>query len=265
MPTTTTTTTITDEELESLEAMLADTTPGLQAARSAVSLGVVPELLAEVRAARQLNAKRQAAADAGFRPTADEYRCAAHAQRRTTVLTYSGKMVDLYQPDPDTIDFADIAMALGRLNRYNGHTTRPYTVAEHSIRMSYLVPEEDAVWALVHDAAEAYIGDIISPVKRLCPELYVMERALLDVICDKLGLPRDMPASVLEADERLLATEARMFLTGDISWAKAEPYPSDNHYAWAPHLGGGLGMFPDAFWMARLSFLLPDLNLVGVE
>ena len=202
---------------------------------------------------RQLNTKREAAA------------AAERARRRTTVLTYSGKMVDLYRPDPDTIDFADIAVALGRLNRYNGHTTRPYTVAEHSIRMSYLVPEEDAVWALVHDAAEAYIGDIISPVKRLCPELYVMERALLDVICDKLGLPRDMPASVLEADERLLATEARMFLTGDISWAKAEPYPSDNHYAWAPHLGGGLGMFPDAFWMARLSFLLPDLNLVGVE
>lgn len=202
---------------------------------------------------RQMHAKRQAAA------AAERARC------RTTVLTYSGKLVDLYQPEPDTIDFADIAMALGRLNRYNGHTTRPYTVAEHSIRMSYLVPEEDAVWALVHDAAEAFTGDIISPVKRLCPELYVMERALLDVICDKLGLPRDMPASVLEADERLLATEARMFLTGDISWAKAEPYPLDNHYAWAPHLGGGLAMFPDAFWMARLAFLLPDLNLMGVS
>lgn len=145
---------------------------------------------------------------------------------RPSVHTGSGRLVDLYQPDPDTIHWGDIAHALANTCRFNAHTTRFYSVAEHCVRVSFCVPFEDALWGLIHDAAEAYIGDIVSPVKRLCPELYVVERALLNVICDKLGLPHDMPASVLEADERMLATEAHSLLRGDLSWCTALPYPS---------------------------------------
>lgn len=156
------------------------------------------------------------------------------APRRHVVQTASGRFVDLYDPRPETIVWEDVALALGAQARFNGHTRRFYSVAEHSVRVSFCVPEEDALWGLIHDAAEAYIGDIVSPVKRLCPELYVVERALLNVICDKLGLPHDMPESMLEADERMLATEAHQLLTGDISWCKAEPYPCDLERIWVP-------------------------------
>lgn len=147
---------------------------------------------------------------------------------RAFVQTISGRLVDLYHPRPESIIWQDVAQSLGMLARFNGHTRCFYSVAEHSVRVSWRVPPEDALWGLIHDAAEAYIGDVVSPVKRLCPELYVVERRLLNVICDKLGLPRDMPASVLEADERMLATEARDLLIGDVSWCKAAPYPDVN-------------------------------------
>lgn len=141
-----------------------------------------------------------------------------------SVMTVSGVLVDLMTPDPLTILWSDIAHALAHQCRFNGHTRVFYSVAEHSFRVSQYVPAADALWGLVHDAAEAYIGDVVSPVKRLCPELYEVERRLLDAIAQKLDLPADMPESVLEADARMLATEARDMLP-DASWCKATPYP----------------------------------------
>lgn len=145
--------------------------------------------------------------------------------RPVVVQTASGRFVDLYDPQPETIVWEDVAQALGAQARFNGHTRCWYSVAEHSCRVSHHVPPSDALWGLIHDAAEAYIGDVVSPVKRVCPDLYILERRLLDAIAAKLGLPADMPASVLEADERMLATEARDLLIGDTSWCKAKPYP----------------------------------------
>jgi hypothetical protein len=136
-------------------------------------------------------------------------------------------MVDFYNPHPDTIVWSDIAHALGSLARFNGHTKRFYSVAEHSVMVARMVPPADALWGLVHDAAEAYIGDIVSPVKHLCPEVDIIERRLMGVICDKLGLPHKIPASVVEADARMLATEARDLLIGDVSWCKALPYDDE--------------------------------------
>lgn len=141
-----------------------------------------------------------------------------------SVLTVSGVLVDLYNPTLIQIRWDDVGHALGALARFNGHTRCFYSVAEHSVRVSRRVPPEDALWGLIHDAAEAYIGDIVSPVKALCPELHVIERGLLDVMCRMLGLPLEMPASVVESDARMLATEARDLLIGDTSWCKAQPY-----------------------------------------
>lgn len=79
--------------------------------------------------------------------------------------TYLGYYVNLADPDPETLHPGDVAWGLGRIIRFNGMIAQDYTVAHHCLVMSHYVPEQYALEALLHDAAEAYMGDIIWPVK----------------------------------------------------------------------------------------------------
>jgi 5'-deoxynucleotidase YfbR-like HD superfamily hydrolase len=101
----------------------------------------------------------------------------------------SGKKIDLQNCTADDIDITDIAWGLGRTLRYAGHIREDYTVAHHSIVMSYSVPEEFALEALLHDAAEGYMGDIIWPLKVLFPEISEFENVLLTKIMKKFEVP----------------------------------------------------------------------------
>lgn len=87
----------------------------------------------------------------------------------TTMLTRSGQVVDLLAPSPHSIKLTDIAMHLSRIPRFNGATLRTWSVADHSLLVADLIgPEyepELALAALLHDAHEAYVGDIIQPLK----------------------------------------------------------------------------------------------------
>lgn len=82
----------------------------------------------------------------------------------TTICTRSGRLIDLLAPDSSQITLHDMAHALGAICRYNGHTPQHYSVAEHSIWVSYALPMELRLHGLLHDAHEAYLGDITSPV-----------------------------------------------------------------------------------------------------
>jgi 5'-deoxynucleotidase YfbR-like HD superfamily hydrolase len=93
--------------------------------------------------------------------------------------TFTGRMIDLLQPTPEDIDIRDIAHSLSQLNRFCGHTSRPYCVAEHSVMCSYFGDPALALEKLLHDAAEAYIGDIASPLKRLLPQASAIENDFL--------------------------------------------------------------------------------------
>jgi len=104
------------------------------------------------------------------------------------VRTYGSKLVDLDDPKPEMIDILDVAWGLGRQIRFNGHIKHDHTVAHHSIIMSYLVPEKYALEALLHDASESYIGDIVHPVKRMFPEVAELEDRLLHIIMEKYGV-----------------------------------------------------------------------------
>lgn len=97
---------------------------------------------------------------------------------RGVMTTIDGKSVRLDQITEDDIDIRNIAWGLGRILRYNGHIRHDYTVATHCIVMSYIVPEEYALEALLHDAAEAYTGDIIAPVKELFPVIEDFENGI---------------------------------------------------------------------------------------
>lgn len=108
-------------------------------------------------------------------------------------------------------DFYEIAVGLGNACRFAGQVEEFYSVAQHSVLASYIVPQPLAYEALMHDWLEAYIHDITSPLKR-SPEMVgyrALERRLSRELNRKLGLAVDMPFEVHQADLVMLATEKR--------------------------------------------------------
>jgi hypothetical protein len=127
------------------------------------------------------------------------------------ICTASGKKFFPMEPNPADICIEDIAHALSHLCRFTGHTREFYSVAEHSVRVSRAALPADALWGLLHDASEAYLCDVASPVKRhhsFAP-YRAIERRVQNSICRRFGLPLEMPDSVHSADNVLLWTEKR--------------------------------------------------------
>ena len=90
------------------------------------------------------------------------------------IQTSSGRWFNPFEPDPEQIDPGDIARALANVCRFGGHTRAFYSVAQHSVIVSELVEErggdvEDVFAALMHDATEAYLGDMPHPIKHRSP------------------------------------------------------------------------------------------------
>ena len=128
--------------------------------------------------------------------------------------TFSGLRFWPLLPNPDDILIADIAHALAHQCRFGGHASKFYSVAEHSVHVSKLCRPEDALWGLLHDASEAYLVDLPRPLKQL-PEFAAYreaERRLQRAVAVRFGLPPDQPASVTEADDTMLWTEAHSLL-----------------------------------------------------
>jgi len=91
------------------------------------------------------------------------------------IQTFTGKRLDLDPPNPDQIGIEDIAHGLSMLCQFNGQCTRFYSVAEHSVHVSYEIAPELALAGLLHDAAEAYLGDVPSPLKRQLDQFKTFE------------------------------------------------------------------------------------------
>lgn len=177
--------------------------------------------------------------------------------------TYTGRAFWPLDPRVDEIDIDDIAHSLSMQCRYAGHCLRFYSVAEHSVwcALMVLMPNTDFVFcknlsaavyqarmqsystrdaatntlalaALLHDAAEAYLVDLLRPVKRSMPEYHRAEARVERAIAQKFDIPHPMPAQVKEVDERMLATEAGALMAPPpMSWnINVEPY----------HMGAGL-------------------------
>ena len=136
----------------------------------------------------------------------------------TWMQTYTGRAFTPLTPRPEDIDLLDIAHALSNQCRFAGHTIRFYSVAEHSVYVSRVVPPGLAGLAraaLLHDAAEAYVGDIATPIRNACPDISAFEKRLAGTITGMLGLEPEIPQDVKEADVRMAATEARDFMFED--------------------------------------------------
>lgn len=142
--------------------------------------------------------------------------------------TYTGRAFFPLDPRPSDINRQDIAHALSQICRFGGHTTVPYSIAQHSIGVSQLCPPELKLFGLLHDASEAYMGDIITPIKHH-PSMQVlvdMEDKIMAAIMEHFGLTwtGQLPPAVHEADKIMLVTEARDLLATEPEWTHQMPY-----------------------------------------
>lgn len=125
------------------------------------------------------------------------------------ILTRSGRQFDLVNPTAAMISPNDIAHALAQLCRFNGHTRTHYSVAQHSLLVSSLVPAKHQLVALLHDATEAYTGDMTRPLKAVIPHFSEVEEIIWQAVCDRFNLDPILPECVMRADLVALATERR--------------------------------------------------------
>jgi hypothetical protein len=131
------------------------------------------------------------------------------------ILTHTGKRFDLFEPDADMIDPRDISHSLAHLCRFNGHTREFYSVAQHSCIVADLVPEEHKLAALLHDATEAYLGDMTRPLKQWMHAYQDFEDRTWRRVCERFDIPSELPACVQQADLIALATERRDLMPTD--------------------------------------------------
>jgi 5'-deoxynucleotidase YfbR-like HD superfamily hydrolase len=117
--------------------------------------------------------------------------------------------VDLLNPRPESITLQDIAYHLSKIERYNGACKFSVTVGLHSLMVAEVLPVELKPYGLLHDASEAYLGDVVGPLKDLLPGYQEVEGNLMKVILEKYGLRFPVPPEVKEADKAVLAAEMR--------------------------------------------------------
>lgn len=136
------------------------------------------------------------------------------------IITFTGEAIEPLSPDPERIHIEDIAHSLANQCRFTGHVRSFYSTAQHCVLGSYLVPDEYRLTFLLHDASEAYISDIASPVKRH-PDFGtyydIAEERLELAIAERFGLPWPMPPEVKVADKMVLRAEQRDLMPNDPS------------------------------------------------
>ncbi len=147
------------------------------------------------------------------------------APQQPRMQTYSGRMVDPLNIRPGEIDIGDIAHALALTNRYGGHSPFPLSVAQHSLMVADVLPQELKLWGLLHDAAEAYLGDVIHPLKVRFPIYQTLERGLMEIITARFRLSWPEPEEVRLADLAVGATECAQFGIPVNLRREAQPIP----------------------------------------
>lgn len=147
------------------------------------------------------------------------------------IMVRSGSYFDLAAPTPDMVNIHDIAWALSMTTRYGGHCTEFYSVAQHCVHVAQWVDKPLKLAALLHDAAEAYVGDVVQPLKTMLPGFKEIENDVLGAIALKFGVPFSQfkHPDIKTADMCMLRTE-QLYVTPnpDHIWKgfeSYEPYP----------------------------------------
>lgn len=154
----------------------------------------------------------------------------------------SGGILHVLDPRQEEINIVDIAHALSMMCRFTGHVRNFYSVAEHALHCSFLVPEEDALWALLHDAPEYALADLNRPVKHFTnigEEYSRVEKTIMNAICEKFGLQLDEPESVLKADNAMLYAEKEQllpFVEWTFNWTMNPKAADRKVRCWSPEI-----------------------------
>lgn len=165
----------------------------------------------------------------------------------TTMETRLGRFVDFVELTAGMIDPDDIAWGLARTNRFCGHTISalPYSVAQHSVLISRAIGNSPshAVWGLMHDAHEAYLGDWSRPVQsaiawysELARNALAALRERVDaVILERFGilLTSDVREYVAELDNEILVVEADWLMaSGGERWGLKRTPRTGERFIW---------------------------------
>ena len=132
-------------------------------------------------------------------------------QNNCWIQLHSGKRMFPLAPTPEMISIEDIAHALSNICRFAGHCREFYSVAQHSVMVSVHVSRKNLMWGLLHDAAEAYLCDIPTPIKKsgMIDGYADLEQSILQCVADRFGLEWPVPEEIRKVDTILLNTEAR--------------------------------------------------------
>ena len=144
----------------------------------------------------------------------------------TWLQTYTGRAFDYENPTPDMVCIEDVAHALAHSSRFNGHASTFFSIAQHSILVSQQLPSHLRLQGLLHDAHEAYVGDVVAPLKRCAGmEAYcAIERRVQAVVAQAFGIPPELDPKVREADLRMLISERNvLFGTPPYPWGVKNP------------------------------------------
>lgn len=138
------------------------------------------------------------------------------------IMLRSGAWFDFLDPESSPFDIDDIAYGLSNTCRYAGQCCAFYSVAEHSLLVSETARGHEYS-GLMHDAAEAFIGDVTRPLKQLLPEFKRIEAVVEAAIFRRFDVPMPTPKEIKEADLRVLAAEQAQIMPPETSlWVRDE-------------------------------------------
>lgn len=147
-------------------------------------------------------------------------------RRGDWMQTFTGAQFWPLDPRPEEVRIEDIASALSKLCRYGGQCLRFYSVAEHCVHVANHAPEELKLAALLHDASEAYLCDIIRPIKSHLTNYLEIEAALERVLAQRFGLAWPMSSEVKRLDTAILADERDQAMAPPpVAWSQTTEPP----------------------------------------
>lgn len=161
------------------------------------------------------------------------------------MVTASGQEINLFDPDPNKISIQDIAGSLSKICRFGGNVNHFYSVAQHSCLVAWLAGPKLSMAALMHDAAEAYCGDVIRPLKLMLGYKYSeIEEKMLRAIFTRFTIDYDLLHHVkaydnyaLELEEQALFNHSQLFKktiafqSSCYTSSKSLTWNWDHHYA----------------------------------